>query len=190
MKKLPVLLTVLFCFLACTPGVSAHIVLRDKNANIGALIHVNPDDDPVAGRPAQMNFSIDDSSATYRAPYKAYSLSVTGADGKSAQAVMSVTDTTVIGTYVFPSQGIYTLNLTAKAENGKIIAFRDVLRVSRGIVRVEVKEPEYPWATIVLWNAGIVFLALLAVFMANRRAIIKRSTPLDGTLEQNNEGEA
>ena len=189
MKKLQALLIVFFCFLPGTPKASAHIVLRDKKANIGALIHVNPDDDPIAGRPAQMNFSIDDSSAAYRAPYKAYTLSVTGADGKSAQAAMSVTDTTVIGTYVFPSQGIYTLNLTAEAEGGKIIAFRDVLRVSRGIVRAEVKEPEYPWATIVLWNAGIVLLALLAVFMINRREIIRKSTPWDGTLEQNNEGE-
>jgi hypothetical protein len=179
MKKYLVLIIVLMAIITCPNHVFAHVLLRDSQANIGSVLHINPDDDPIAGKPAQLYFDIQDKSSQTRLPYAAYNLSVTNeANVTSVIPLDASTGSTLLATYTFPVQGLYRLRLysNARYDNFLKVTMVDSIRISRGLSNPgQVVSPHTVASTIALVSV-IVFLVLSIIGFNNRRAIARHST--------------
>lgn len=65
MRKLLIFLVCFFCnLLLFTSTVEAHVLVRDKN--IGAVLHIDPDDDPIAGQQSGFFFEFKDTTNKFR----------------------------------------------------------------------------------------------------------------------------
>ena len=92
---------------------SAHILKTD--GQIGAILHVDPDDDPFIGQPASLYFELKDTSGQFSAANCTCQVDI-ATDGKSLVKQPGTPSTTNgIGfSYTFPSAGVYTLTLTGQ----------------------------------------------------------------------------
>ncbi len=107
--------------------VSAHMLKRDDS--IGAVIHVDPDDDPIAGQPSSLYFELKDTSGEFSPQSCECVVRI-----KKAGEVLSTfplyqsTTTTDLNhaaaTYTFPEKGVYTIELSGTPlENGMFSPF-------------------------------------------------------------------
>jgi hypothetical protein len=137
---------------------SAHIVKDD--GTIEGLLHISPNDDPVAAQASTLGFSITDASGRFAATACDCRIAVK-VDGKqklgrtvAPSEVLS--DGAVLVNYTFPYQGVYTIVLEGKPKQADgFSAFKltyDV-RVAQGPVKPD------PWWT--RW--GLVALVVGAV---------------------------
>jgi hypothetical protein len=111
-------------FLACLPVFRAEAHVLETDGPINATLHIDPDDDPVAGEPASLHLYVESGTST---------LDLTKCDcavelASGEQALFSGNTQTSIGmwvsggdtefSYTFPSKGVYTLVLTGKPVSG------------------------------------------------------------------------
>ncbi len=92
-------------------GVVAHSLVADDSKESGAIIHIAPDDDPVAGEVSSI--FIDITSETVSADTHYFSLAVIDTTGFAYPVATSVDGTIVSGYYDFPETGTYIVQLTA-----------------------------------------------------------------------------
>lgn len=153
----------------------AHVLLTDTKANIGAVLHINPDDDPIAGQTNQLYFDVQDKGSKVRITYSGYELLINDELGKTAKPALEIANTTLIASYNFPRQGLYKLTLRSKSsyEQFQKVAMTYSLRVSRGTINPTETKEEYPLATVTAMGAGIA-LAVLAILAYNNRHLIAR----------------
>lgn len=152
--------------------VSAHVLIMDNSGSIGAILHVAPDDDPVAGQPSSLYFDIQ--SQTFSQHQHSISLYVTDQQGQQTQIPITSIGNTARATYTFPVQGAYKLVLAANTKNvatDHTHTFTYTQRVSRGVAGSALDKPTYAWAEMLL-IAGMVLTALLAITFLNRRKSI------------------
>ena len=154
----------------------AHVLIRDSNTGVGAILHITPDDDPVAGQKAQLFFDIQDKNADFRVPYSAYQLLVTNEGGLQTPIQIQNTDNTLVADYTFPNRGAYKLKLTSggylKADKVQIDYS---LRISRGIgTNSGSHSSGLSYMGIVVSLSAIAVLVILAI--NNRRNIWEKST--------------
>ncbi|MES2876662.1 MAG: hypothetical protein V4678_04295 [Patescibacteria group bacterium] len=151
--------------------VSAHVLIRDVNDSVGAVLHITPDDDPVAGSSADLNFSLQNESLAG----STVQIQITDqASGRTATIKPVSGAGAVSARYVFPSKGVYdiTLNISGRAN----YTFKHVQRVSRGVGTSSLATPDYPVARATLF-VGVIALVGLGVFAVDRRKkIITQST--------------
>jgi hypothetical protein len=154
----------------------AHVLIRDDNTGVGAILHITPDDDPVAGQKAQLFFDIQDKNAVFRVPYSAYQLFVTDENGVQAAIQIQNTDNTLAADYVFPARGAYKLTLTS----GNYLKANKVqidysLRVSRGVGSDSVSRSTiWPQLGVVASLASVA--VLMTIGFNNRKDIWRKST--------------
>ncbi len=153
--------------------VKAHVLLRDPKVNIGAVLHINPDDDPIAGEISELYFDLQDQNSQVRIAYSGYELIVTDEKGTDVQAPLTISDTTLIAKYNFPSQGLYKLTLRSKASYDQFqkVSMEDSLRVSRGINSGARAQTKYPLANAVVLISAVA-LGVLAIVAFNYRRVI------------------
>src|SRR5258708_30418892 len=66
MKKIVILiLSLVFCLLSLAQRAEAHFLVID--GDIGVVLHVDPNDDPVAARPAYFFFTFKDATGKFQA---------------------------------------------------------------------------------------------------------------------------
>lgn len=116
----------------------AHILLTD--GSIGAVVHVNPEDDPVIGQPASFFFEFKDKTNKF-SPADCdcqYSLAQNGKVLTSGN-LFADTETPSLDNasfnYSFPEKGVYSIIITGKPKtNGSFQSFKleDTIRVERG----------------------------------------------------------
>ncbi len=147
----------------------AHVLLTDDSGQTGAILHINPDDDPVAGEPSTLFFDIQNQSFSSHAHQ--VSLTVTDEEGVAADVPVSVANSSASATYIFPAQGAYRITLSAAADGAATAhahTFTHTQRVSRGAAGSVLDKPVHVWA-----EAGIVAsvcgLLVLAIVTFNRR---------------------
>lgn len=167
MKKLSVALVLVFTLLPLSKA-SAHVFILDTTQATGAVLHINPDDDPIAGEKSQFFF---DSQALSGANEASFSITI---DGTVDDVEMEVNDTLATAEYVFASQGVYKLEFTVSS-GGDTYVFEHTQRVSRGVSDSPLDEPVHAWAEVALVT-GIAGLALLAIIVFNRRLAIGRQS--------------
>lgn len=172
MKPLFVVAALLVSLLFVVQPVYAHVLLLDQTHTKGAILHITPDDDPIAGQVATIYF---DTQGLLAKAGSSAVLTVRDGRSQTTHAKLAIDSTVATATYTFPTQGVYTLTFTVKSE-GKTYTFTQSQRISRGITAGTRSEPPYTWAEMVLLSVGICF-AILVIFAVNhRKAIAKHSS--------------
>lgn len=158
----------------CFPRVVfAHVLVKDTTTDSGAVLHITPDDDPVAGEQAALFYDIRDPSLAMVKPE--IMLTVTDAQGSISTLRAHVQGTSVSASYVFPRQGVYRISLLLLHDGRQLHDFTYSQRISRGTAgTVHYRAPA--WAEVGSTMA-LLSLGALAIVVFNRRdAINKYST--------------
>lgn len=170
MKQFVIIAVAFVLAVVSVQPVAAHVLLQDTEAKIGAVVHVTPDDSPIAGEPSELYFDIQDGQSDVRIPYDGYELFITDTTGERQQIETFVDGSSVGATYTFPVQGLYQLELQPKEQYEEDISLASSIRITRGAGSLQATET-YVWA-----QAGLVFgvtlLVLLAITAANKRSRI------------------
>lgn len=167
MKKLLLLAGVMF--LLTSSEAAAHVLIKDVSGAKGAIVHIQPDDDPIAGEPATLYF---DTQGTQN---DTVSLKVRNIPtGKTDE----IAPTTASGSlaalrYTFPTQGVYELTFKVSDEN--TYTFTKYQRVSRGIATNNSTSSTYVWAEMLFIASGIGLIVLFATFINHRKDIAVNS---------------
>lgn len=146
---------------------SAHVLLSDQYKQSGAVLHINPDDDPVAGEPSGLFFDIQD-KAVNQENYS-FSLSIEQ-DTQRILAPITIQDSGIYASYTFPAQGVYKIILSAEPVNiaNKPLVFVHTQRISRGIQSGAAIQKTHLWAEIGV-IAGLSGFMVLGIIIFNRR---------------------
>ena len=164
-----IMLTIAFMY---SPPTYAHVLIHDTSSTNGAVLHIVPDDDPIAGKKATLFFDMQARAG------KDTKVNLTirrdGAD-KAVPVKTSLDGSLVTTDFVFPSQGVYHLEYKVKSKDS-ISLFRQSTRVSRGTIIGTTYKPRYGWAEglLVLCITTIVVLGIVA--FNRRHEIAKQST--------------
>ncbi len=173
------LATLLICLLIPKQS-SAHVFFTNETGTSGVIMHLTPDDDPVAGELASMYFDIKDTKlSTETHNYRLY---IIDASNMQTQASTNpIGSQSVSALYVFPVQGTYTLELRAtpiydaNRLEQKPVIFRYSQSVNRGITASALDEPRYAWAEVGFIFAFVI-LGVVIVAVFNRRKDMIRYT--------------
>lgn len=165
------LLLLVGCTLLLPQKVLAHVLISDDTKSIGAVLHIVPDDDPIAGQQANLFFDIQ----TQKINKDTAKLTITDtATSEAANVPVKVNDNTVTADYTFPVQGVYRLSLTVSSD--KTYSFNYSQRVSRGVMGSALDKPTYPLASLALVFCGTAFLFLLIILFNHRKELWRHST--------------
>jgi hypothetical protein len=177
MKKAIFIIFIVLSLIAVPSSAHAHVLLRDTKTDIGAVLHINPDDDPTAGPVSQLYFDIQDQKASTRIPYTGYQLLITNDQGSTEQVALDASGSNVTANYAFPAQGVYKLELRSspRYNNFAHVSLVYNLRVSRGVAGRTMQQDDHPWANIALIISASLLLALAIIGLNNRYAILNRS---------------
>ena len=170
------------CALLCVVAVAmlqnaaahAHVLITDETNTMGAVLHITPDDDPIAGSSSHIFFDIQDEQyqdASYQA-----SLAIVDQQGGNRFDV----DTSVSGSYVsarhtFATQGVYKLELTVRRGDVSEI-FTVNQRVSRGTLGDETPPAvRHGWAEALIVVSATGAGVLAVVWLSRLRRVIESS---------------
>ncbi len=173
MKKLIIgVLIFACCVLIPSQASYAHVLITDETKTKGAILHIIPDDDPIAGEESTLYFDTQNQLSESDSSVKL----VIKNNAMEEQAIeMKVDGSLATANYTFPSQGIYNLTFTIKSNNQSYV-FNQTQRVSRGISNSPLSKPTYAWAEILLIASGMSFAVLGIIFINRRNDIAKHST--------------
>jgi hypothetical protein len=98
-------------FLA-TPGTaSAHVLKVD--GHIGAVLHINPDDDPTTGRPTDYVISFDDDTGRFSLPKCDCNVAIIQNGKITATKLLAISSSQVSENhYTFTTPAVYTMRFT------------------------------------------------------------------------------
>lgn len=173
MRRLLGLLAV--AWLAVQPAgmAQAHVVITDQTHQLGGILHVSPDDDPVAGQSSNLFFDLQSSFSGQTPSAK---LEITDDRFRQANVPAVVVGSTVSSDYTFPSQGVYLVRLTLTS-GAQSYVFDYSQRVSRGTAGSPLDQPVYGWAQALL-IFGAAGLAVVAIVVYNRWAAIRKQSTM------------
>jgi hypothetical protein len=154
--------------------VEAHVLLTDDTGKIGAILHVSPDDDPIAGEPSSLFYELQ--GDTFLQHLHAVSVEIVNERGESAGTNVSLSGSSASSSYTFPEQGIYTITLTATTLDSTPAhthSFTHMQRVTRGILGSPLDTPSHQWASMLL-TASITGLGILVILFINHKTDITK----------------
>jgi hypothetical protein len=176
MKRISMLiLLVLAVTVSSRSLVGAHVLIRDSTRSVGAILHITPDDDPVAGKDTTIFFDIQQQENADAGYY--FELLLYDPDGFTSDVPVTGSGSSATAVYAFPKQGLYNLRLQAmpKSSGTAPLVFTYAQRVSRGVTEESASAAgsrQYlKWADPVLIGSIAGFLAL-GILAFNRRADI------------------
>lgn len=160
-KKLLILITLLGVSLIPASAL-AHELVRDQSGGAGALVYIDPDDDPIAGQPATLFFEFPDNTMTAKSS-KA-SLTITDERGAAATVPIKADGSSLSGTYVFPRQGSYQIKLEIEQAGKARHVFSLSQQISRGAASDAQPNQAPAWAVAgtAATVLGVLLLAILA----------------------------
>lgn len=172
MKKVALGLVIFACLFIPVDTTSAHVLVMDDTNTKGAIVHIIPDDDPVAGERSTIYFDMQNQASDAKYAVKLF---VKNVNGSESDIEMKVDGTLATGEYTFPSQGLFNLTFTVTTQDENFI-FQHDQRVSRGVTLAALEKPSYAWAQIILIASGISFALLLITAINRRKDISKYSS--------------
>jgi methionine-rich copper-binding protein CopC len=150
----------------------AHVLIRDTSGSKGAILHIVPDDDPIAGKKATLFFDMQNDNKDINT----VNLDITQQGSNDTVTVKTTLNGSLAtADYTFPSQGVYFLKYHVISGDGAY-AFEQFTRISRGIIIGSVDKPRRTWAEGLLAACSIIFAMLLIVAFNRRHAIAEQST--------------
>lgn len=174
MKRLLFLALLLVGCVFASDTANAHVLITNDSKRFSAILHVEPDDDPVAGTKDDIFFDIqskflenEDFSAT---------LTIKDPSGQQVELPVAIHQNTIRATYAFPSQGAYelTLTITTSATSYRLAYTQ---RVARGVIATPFDQPSSVWAEAVI-AASSCGLVVLAIMVINKRKQISQQSRL------------
>jgi hypothetical protein len=171
MKRLPAVLSVVFALVAVQP-VAAHVLITDESRSHGAILHIIPDDDPIAGEESTLYFDTQDELLEGDSNV---SLTVRNQSDNETSVSVKIDGTLVTADYTFPVQGVYELTYTVESAD-QTYQFSQSQRVSRGAIISASERPSYVWAEIVLLSSAVGAVLLVLTVFNYRKEIAKHST--------------
>lgn len=141
----------------------AHVLVTDTSGSTGAIIHIVPDDDPVAGK--QANIFIDVQSDQ---PLASPALTISG-QGTQSQVKLLQNGNILQANYTFPAQGAYQLTLVSDSKT-----FNYMHYVSRGVASSQVAK-RFIGAEIALITSVVGLCVLILVTINRRKEILAAS---------------
>lgn len=170
MRKLLALMLLATIAFGSTAEVSAHVLVSDDSGSKGAILHIIPDDDPVAGEEARLYFDSQDQLGDAQ-----ISLTVQNPDGTLMSLEGKTEGTLALFTYIFPTQGLYTLNFVV-TEQSSSFSYTHAQRVSRGgAINGTFDDRSHAWAEMLLLASGL-GLVIIAIVVFNRRKEISKQS--------------
>ncbi len=116
-KTILIVLFILYSFLQFTKPAFAHVLQTD--GSIGAVLHVDPEDDPIVGEQSSFFFSIKDKQNKFS--FANCSCTVTVKENGTIMSQTTISDQTFL--YTFPRKGVYQVTLTGKSNNKSFQSF-------------------------------------------------------------------
>lgn len=172
MKKLLIATLTLGILIAVPRITTAHVLLTDESNAKGAILHITPDDDPIAGQEAMLYFDMQ--GQAFKKDESTVTVSIRSEGGEIHKEGMKVDKTLATARYIFPSQGVYQLTFTIASGKQSYI-FAQTQRVMRGTAVSALDRPTYAWAEIALIYCGISFFLLGLTAFNRRKDIIRQS---------------
>ncbi len=173
MKWLLVAIASLVGALAFAFTASAHVLITDTTNTRGAIVHIIPDDDPVAGEPATIFFDTQNQLLTNESTVTL--LVENTATNTSNQLQANVTGSLAVIEYTFPTQGVYQLTFTVQTGDSTY-TFELSQRISRGISTSALNTPRHEWAEILFIAASVALVVLAIIAFNHRREVARQST--------------
>lgn len=174
MKKVSLLLLLGFLSVLLLPAHSAyaHVLIRDTAGNRGAILHIIPDDDPIAGKKATLFFDMQNDTKKI----SKVTLGITQEGSNETVPIKAKLDGSLAtANFTFPSQGVYLLKYEVKATD-ETYTFEQSTRIARGVIVGSLDKPRYAWAEALLIGCGVAFGVLVILAFNRRSEIAKQST--------------
>lgn len=170
MYKIIFLVVVFIAAVLFGPSVSAHVLVRDDSKSASAILHVIPDDDPIAGQRSELVFDIKTSRSI-----KSAGLVIGNNESQKISEIPVIINGNILSAaYIFPNQGMYDIKLSVKTE-GKDYIFSYSQRVSRGSSALLPVKRSHPWADVgIIITTCLIFL-LIFIAIAHRKQISLQS---------------
>lgn len=153
---------------------NAHVLIADERDRVGAVLHITPDDDPIAGKSAHIFYDIQDDSydtGAYQATLQIKDVTTRESD----EVAVDVQGSYVSGKYTFETQGVYELALLIRHVN-RTDRFVVSQRVSRGTpANVQATKARYAWAELLLVVSASGVVTLGIVILSRGRSILSQS---------------
>lgn len=154
-------------------SVSAHVLITDTTQSHGAILHIIPDDDPIAGQESTLYF--DTQARLLGGNENTSSLTITDQSGEQVVIATAIDGTLITAAYTFPAQGVYQLTFTVRSA-GKTYTFEHSQRVSRGTVGSALDTPSYVWAEALGIVSTLGLTGLVLIIIRHRKRIAQQST--------------
>lgn len=156
---------------------SAHFLIEDVSTGARASFHITPDHDPIAGKESVISF--DFSKTGFQVSNYTYELTVKSTKGQAVTVPLEVASNVLMATYTFPSQGFYTIRLTAThKDDGVVSKLQYGQRVSRGVI---VEHTQSFGLFEIGAMAGVVLVAVSAIIYSLVKDSNKRKDKKNGT---------
>jgi len=173
MKKLLIGIALgICCVFIPAQSSSAHVLITDETKSKGAILHIIPDDDPIAGEESTLYF---DTQEQLSDSGNMVNFSVKNGSDETQNVETKLEGSLATARYTFPTQGIYTLVFTVTA-SGNTYTFTQTQRVSRGVSTNALEKTTYGWAEVLIITSSVGFALLIILAINRREAIAKHST--------------
>ncbi len=151
-------------------AVSAHVL--ETQGSLGAVLHIDPDDSPIAGEPSGIFFEFKDKANRFKLENCNCHLIIERANSKIYDQVFT---TASGGSFTFPAQDVYSVKAVGSPKTGNVFEPFELsysIRVERGLTDAAVSGPS-PKKTVPILIIGIVLL--FGSLFAVRYLVIKRN---------------
>ncbi len=179
MKKYILLFVSIFILFATVPQtVFAHVLKSD--GDIGAIIHIDPEDSPVVGEPATFFFEFKDKSGKLNLAQCDCIVTIANRGTQVLSQPLSTSSSSLNSPafqYTFPAKSLYTVVVKGSPKAGasfQSFALSYDIRVDRGGDAGSVTEKKQSHIThYIIFGGG--FLALLILYLVERRKKEKKN---------------
>lgn len=168
LKCIVAVLIVLAVGIGISQNASAHVVVNSIDSDSSAILHIIPDDDPIAGEVANLMFDTQDG---FLKDSSEINLVIKDVSRQNEVTVPTRRDGSLVSAdYTFPTQGAYIIKY-AVATEGKTQVFEQDMRVSRGVQGSNQVTQKYAWADGLLFTVAVLFLVLFIIGWNKRHEI-------------------
>lgn len=171
MKLLSALLIIFTATIFSSQSAHAHVLITDDRKTQGAILHINPDDDPVAGKPSTFFFDMQE-IALVKSPTAKL---IINSDSVQEEVEGTLDSSLIVFEYTFPTQGVYRLQFQV-ATDDQTYTFTQPWRVSRGEAADTYEKTRHVWAEITLLLGGTSFALLITIIFGRWKYIWRQST--------------
>lgn len=180
MKKIFIIVVLFTLFSVNTRTVLGHVLTTD--GSIGAVLHVSPDDDPVAGETTNFFFEFKDKDNKFDPVYCDCKVSIKEGDseiysGKLFSNSSNPSLENASFSFVFPHKNVFKIVVAGRPVNGGEFQEFNLsydVRVARGIDNVVDKPNNSTWLGTHVWHIAIGALLTGLTFVLILKAIKKK----------------